>query len=76
MTASPSSGRWAWLLALPVLCCVGHAVVLAVGAGALAAVVGGLAGSAVVAAVGLLAVVVAAVVVARRRACQVLCVRA
>lgn len=68
MTGSPSSGRWTWLLGLPVLCCVGHALVLAVGPGSLAAVVGGLAGSAALAAAGLLAVAAAAVVVARRRA--------
>jgi hypothetical protein len=68
MTGSPSSGRWTWLLALPVLCCVGHALVLAVGAGSLAAAVGGLAGSAALAAAALLAVAGSAVVMVRRPA--------
>lgn len=47
-TDRPPSARWWALLALPVLCCVGHAVLLAVGVGSLAAVTGGVTVSAAV----------------------------
>lgn len=59
--------RWLALLALPVLCCAGHAVLLVVGVGSVTAVLGGAVGSAVVAAAGLLLLLAAAVVVLRRR---------
>lgn len=36
-----TGSRGAWLLALPVLCCAGHVVLLAVGAGSLTAALGG-----------------------------------
>lgn len=47
-----TGSRWAWLLALPVLCCVGHAVLVAVGVGSLAAVPGAVTGGLLLAAVG------------------------
>ena len=54
------------LLALPVLCCVGHAVLLAVGVGSVTALLGGATGSVLLVGVGLL-LAVGAVVVLRRR---------
>ena len=63
-----TGSRWLALLALPVLCCVGHAVLLALGVGSLAAVTGAVTGRFVLVAVGLvLAVVAGAVVLHRRR---------
>ena len=62
-----SGARWLALLALPVLCCVGHALLLAAGVGSLAAVAGAVAGSALMAAAGFAVVAAVAAVVARRR---------
>jgi hypothetical protein len=58
---------WAWLLAIPVLCCAGHAVLVALGVGSLAAVVGGTTGAGALAAVGAVVVLAAAVAVVVRR---------
>ena len=59
---------WAWLLAVPVLCCAGHAVLLAVGAGSLAAVVGSPTGRTLLTAVGgVVLLAVLSVVLVRRR---------
>jgi LPXTG-motif cell wall-anchored protein len=57
------------LLGLPVLCCVGHAVLLAAGVGSLTAVTGAAAGSALLGAAGLAVLVgaLAAVLLRRRR---------
>ncbi len=63
---SRTDTRWAWLLALPVLCCVGHAVLLALGVGSLAAVTGAVAGSVLLVAAGVLAAAAALIVVLRR----------
>ncbi len=66
-----SGSRWPWLLALPVLCCAGHAALLALGVGSLAALTGAVTGGLVVTAVGavvLLAAVVAVLVRRGRRA--------
>ena len=61
-------GGWAWaLLALPVLCCAGPALLAALGAGSVGALVGGATGSAVLALAGLAVVCVAVAVLARRR---------
>lgn len=54
------------LLALPVLCCVGHAVLLAAGVGSVTVLVGGVSGSVLLVGLGLL-LAVGAVVVLRRR---------
>lgn len=59
--------RWTWLLAVPVLCCAGHAVLLALGAGSLATVVGGTTGRAALAAVGTVVLLAAVTVLVRRR---------
>jgi hypothetical protein len=67
MTRPSPTGRWWPLLALPVLCCVGHVVLLAVGVGSVTALVGGAVGSAVVAAAGVLLAVVAVAALLRRR---------
>ncbi len=55
---------WLALLALPVVCCVGHAALLALAAGSLTAGAGAAAGSALLAAAGIALVAAAA----RRRA--------
>lgn len=52
--ARPGPG-WVWLLALPVLCCVGHAVLVALGVGSLAAAVGGATGRVALGAFGAVA---------------------
>lgn len=66
MTRPSPTGRWWPLLALPVLCCVGHVVLLAVGVGSVTALVGGAVGSAVAAA-GVLLTTVAVAAMLRRR---------
>jgi hypothetical protein len=67
-TPGPSTGAgWAWLLALPVLCCAGPAVLAAVGAGSLTAALGGITGSLFLLAAGTPVLVVAATVLARHR---------
>ena len=69
MTSQPdkTAGRgWLALLALPVLCCVGHAVLVAAGVGSLTALVGGATGSVLLLGAGLL-LIAGAVVVLRRR---------
>ncbi len=60
---------WLALLAVPVLCCVGHAVLLEAGVGSLTAVTGAVAGSTLLAAGGraVVAAAVTAVVLRRRR---------
>ena len=59
---------WTALLALPVLCCAGHALVLAVGTGTVTALLGGATGSALLVIAGLfLAGLPAAFVLRRRR---------
>ena len=63
------SSRWLALLAVPVVCCVGHAVVLSLGVGSLAAVTGALTGRVVLGGVGL-ALTVAAGALALRRTRQ------
>jgi drug/metabolite transporter (DMT)-like permease len=67
MTRPSPNRRWWPLLALPVLCCVGHAVLLAVGVGSVTALVGGAVGSAVVAAAAVLLTAVAVTALLRRR---------
>jgi hypothetical protein len=67
MSGASRNGRWSLLLALPVLCCVGHVVLIAVGVGSVTALVGGAAGSAVLAAAGLLLTAVAVAALLRRR---------
>ena len=62
-----TGSRWAWLLALPVLCCVGHAVLVAAGVGSLATVVGGTTGRVALVAVGAVVLLGAVVVLVRRR---------
>lgn len=54
------------LLALPVLCCIGHALLLAAGFGTLTALVGGVAGSIGLVAAGLLFAAGAAVLLRGR----------
>jgi hypothetical protein len=68
MTAAgtPSGRGWLALAALPVLCCVGHVLLVALGVGSLSAVVGGVTGSVVLAGLGLLLVAAAALVAVRR----------
>lgn len=63
---SRTGAGWAWLLALPVLCCTGHAVLLAVSAGSLATVVGSATGSALPTVVGAVVLLAAVVVLVRR----------
>lgn len=63
---TPSGRGWIALAALPVLCCVGHVVLVAFGVGSLSAILGGVTGSLVLAAVGLLLTGAAGLVVARR----------
>ena len=67
MSGASLNGRWWPLLALPVLCCVAHVVLLAVGVGSVTALVGGAVGSAVVAATGVVLTAVAVAVLLRRR---------
>lgn len=68
MTGRRTTGTgWAWLLALPVLCCAGHAVLLALGAGTLTAALGGVSGSLVFLTAGAAVLVVAAVLLVLRR---------
>ena len=63
----PPTRRWAVLLALPLLCCVGHAVLLALGVGSVATVAGALSGSAALVVTGIvLAVAAVAGLVLRR----------
>ncbi len=61
-----TGSRWLALLALPILCCVGHVVLLALGVGSLAAVTGAITNRVLLAVVGVAVVVVAGVVVLRR----------
>ena len=63
---SRTDTRWAWL-ALPVLCCVRHAVLLALGVGSLAAVTGAATGSVLLGAAGVLLAAAALIVVLRRQ---------
>lgn len=67
MTAggTPAGRGWLALAALPVLCCVGHLVLVAVGIGSLSAIVAGVTGDLVLAGVGLLLTAAAALAVAR-----------
>ena len=58
-----TGSRWAWLLALSVLCCVGHAVLVALGVVSLAAVTGAVTGGLLVPAVGTVVLLAAVVVV-------------
>ena len=68
---SRTSSRWLALLALPVLCCLGHAVLLGLGVGSLAAVTGAVTGSILLSLAGVVlaavAVSVSVSVVLRRR---------
>ncbi len=57
---------WAWLLALPVLCCAGPGVLAVVSAGSLTAVFGGVTGGPVLLTAGAAVLAVAIVVLARR----------
>ena len=59
---------WVWLLVLPALCCAAHAVLLALGVGSVAAIVGGRTGGAALAGVSAVLVLaaVAALLVRRR----------
>ena len=61
--------RWACLVALPVLCCAGHAVLVAVGAGSLVGVISDTTGRVALVALGVVAVpaALAAVLVRSRR---------
>ena len=64
----PKGSGWALaLLAMPVLCCAGPALLAALGAGSLGALLGGATGSIAVAFAGLAVVRVAVGVIARRR---------
>ncbi len=54
MSTQQRNGWWFAVLALPILCCVGHAVLLAIGLGSLTAVLGGATGSAALVVTGLL----------------------
>ena len=54
MSTQQRNGRLPALLALPVLCCVGHAVLLAVGVSPVTAAVGGATGTAPAVVIGLL----------------------
>ena len=65
-TEQQSRTRWMALLALPVLCCVGHAVLLALGVGSLAAVTGTVTGRVMLVAAGLVLAVVAGAMVLHR----------
>lgn len=58
---------WAWLMALPVLCCAGHALLLAIGAGSLATVAGLATATALPAGVGTVVLLAAVSVLIRRR---------
>ena len=61
-------GGWAWaLLAIPVLCCTGPALLAALGAGSVGALLGGAIGSAVLAVAGLVVACLALGVAALRR---------
>lgn len=62
-----TGSHWLALLALPVLCCLGHAVLLGLGIGSLAAVTGAITSSVVLAVVGLV-LAAALTLVLRRRA--------
>ena len=61
-----TGARWLALLALPVLCCVGHLALLAVGAGSAGALLSASLGQPAVAAVLALAVLVPIAVLAAR----------
>lgn len=67
MTRPSPTGRWWPLLALPVLCCVGHVVLISAGVGSLAAVTGAVTASVTVALAGLLILAAVLVVVLLRR---------
>ena len=67
---SRTGSRWATLTALPVLCCLGHAVLVALGAGTLTAAAGGTTGGAALAAVGVVVLLAAVAVVVRRRSAR------
>lgn len=62
-----AGSRWAWLLAVPVLCCVSHAVLVAIGVGSLAAVTGAVTGGLLLTAVGAVLLLIAVVVMVVRR---------
>ncbi len=67
----PRHGGGGWkvaLVALPVLCCAGPALLAALGAGSVGALLGGAIGSVALAVAGLAVVGVVLVVLARRRA--------
>ena len=63
---SRTGRRWP-LLALPVVCCVGHVVLIAAGVGSLAAVTGAVTASVAVASAGVLLLAGVVVVVLLRR---------
>ena len=58
---------WLALLALPVVCCIGHVVLLAVGVGTLSTLAGAATGSRLLITGGVLLAVAAAAVAVRRR---------
>lgn len=60
------SGWWVALLAVPVLCCAGPALLAAAGIGSVGALAGGLAGGAALTVIGLLVVGVAVALAWRR----------
>ena len=62
-----TESRWAWLLAIPVLCCAGHAVLFAVGPGSLAVGVADTTDRTALASFGAVVVLSALVVVLVRR---------
>lgn len=66
----PKKDRGGWvvaLLAIPVLCCAGPALLAALGAGSVGALLGGATGSVALAVAGLVLVCLAVAVIARRR---------
>ena len=68
MSTPQRNGWWPALLALPVLCCVGHTVLVVVGAGSLTSVLGGATGSVALVVTGLLLILGGLAWRARRRA--------
>lgn len=68
MSTQQRTGWWSALLALPILCCLGHAVLVAIGAGSLTAVLGGVTGSLALGVTGLLLVLGGVAWRSRRRA--------
>lgn len=62
-----TGARWLALLALPVLCCVGHGLLLAAGVGSLTALTGVAADNGLLVAAGALLLAFAAVLLVRRQ---------